>query len=79
MLLVQSIISAAFLRPGDALSRVMVPFIVDEFQVCVTGRSRDLRDAMTQLRGFGIGGIYAHQTLAQLGELKMVPLMYTSS
>lgn len=71
MLLLQAVLRAAFRRPGDDQSRATVPLIVDELQVFLgQGDARDLRDAITQLRGFGIGGIYAHQTLAQLGDLR---------
>jgi hypothetical protein len=71
MLLLQAVMRAAFRRPGSDQTRATVPLIVDELQVFVgKGDSKDIQDAITQLRGFGIGGIYAHQTLAQLGALK---------
>jgi hypothetical protein len=71
MLLLQAVMRVAFQRPGSDQTRATVPLIVDELQVFVgKGDSKDIRDAITQLRGFGIGGIYAHQTLAQLGELR---------
>lgn len=71
MLLLQAVLRAAFRRPGSDQTRSTVPLIVDELQVFVgQGQSRDMQDAITQLRGFGIGGIYAHQTLAQLGTLR---------
>lgn len=71
MLLVQAIVRAAFQRPGDDQTRSTVPLIIDELQVFLgAGDVKDIRDAVTQLRGFGIAGIYAHQTLAQLGDLR---------
>jgi hypothetical protein len=46
--------------------------IIDELQVFIgkDGDSTDIQNAITQLRGLGIAGIYAHQTLDQLGELE---------
>jgi hypothetical protein len=46
--------------------------IIDELQVFIgkDGDSTDIQNAITQLRGLGIAGIYAHQTLDQLGALK---------
>jgi hypothetical protein len=70
MFLLATIIGAAYARPGDARSRRTVPLIIDELQVFLKGHNKDLRDAITQLRGFGIGGIYAHQSIAQLGDLR---------
>ena len=71
MLLMQAIVRAAFRRPGDDHSRQTIPLIVDELQVFLSERgSPDLQIAITQLRAYGIGGIYAHQSLAQLGPLR---------
>lgn len=71
MLLLQAIMRAAFQRPGFDMSRTTVPLMIDELQVFIgAGDVKDIRDAVTQLRGFGIAGIYAHQTLAQLGDLR---------
>jgi hypothetical protein len=71
MLLLQAIVRAAFRRPGFDQTRATVPLIVDELQIFVgKGDSKDIQDAITQLRGFGIGGAYFHQTLAQLGVLR---------
>jgi hypothetical protein len=71
MLILQSIVAAAYARPGDALSRVTAPVFIDEVQVfIVNGQSPDLDQAFTQLRGFGVPLIVLHQGLAQLGELE---------
>jgi hypothetical protein len=71
MLLLQAMMRAAFQRPGSDQSRRTIPLMIDELQVFIgRGESPDIRDAVTQLRGFGIAGIYAHQTLHQLGELR---------
>ncbi|NNJ11955.1 ATP-binding protein [Chloroflexales bacterium ZM16-3] len=71
MIILQTIIGAAYLRPGNAQSRPTVPFVVDELQsFLVDGRSQDFEQAITQLRGFAIGGIYLHQALDQLGDLR---------
>lgn len=72
MLLLQSVMRAAFRRPGSDQTRTTVPLIIDELQIFIgdDGKSKDIQDAITQLRGFGIGGIYAHQTLVQLGDLR---------
>ena len=71
MLLLQSVMRAAYRRPGSDQTRTTVPLMIDELQVFIgKGESKDIQDAITQLRGFGIGGIYAHQTLTQLGDLR---------
>jgi hypothetical protein len=71
MLLFQAIVRAAFRRPGSDQSRRTVPLIIDEFQVFAgSGDSADVRAAITQLRSLGIGAIYAHQSLLQLGALR---------
>lgn len=67
MLILQTLMRAAFQRQGTDQSRETVPLLIDELQVFVgEGQSKDLSDAVTQLRGFGIASILAHQTLAQL-------------
>ncbi len=71
MLLLQAVMRAAFRRPGSDQTRATVPLIIDELQIFIgKGDSKDIQDAITQLRGFGIGGAYFHQTLAQLGTLR---------
>jgi hypothetical protein len=70
MLVIQSIVSAAYRRPGDALSRITAPILIDEVQVfIVDDDSPDLEQAFTQLRGFGVPLIVMHQYLTQLGKL----------
>lgn len=70
MLVIQSIVSAAYRRPGDALSRITAPIFIDEVQVfIVDDNSPDLEQAFTQLRGFGVPLIVMHQYLTQLGKL----------
>jgi hypothetical protein len=72
MLMLQQFVRAAFSRPGNDQTRHTYPLIVDELQVFIgkDGDSTDIQNAITQLRGLGIAGIYAHQTLDQLGALK---------
>src|SRR5215213_4069284 len=72
MLLLQQFVRSAFSRPGTDQTRHTYPLIIDELQVFIgkDGDSTDIQHAITQLRGLGIAGIYAHQTLDQLGELE---------
>jgi hypothetical protein len=72
MLLLQQFVRASFSRPGNDQTRHTYPLIIDELQVFIgkDGDSTDIQNAITQLRGLGIAGIYAHQTLDQLGELQ---------
>jgi hypothetical protein len=72
MLLLQQFVRSAFARPGNDQTRATYPLIIDELQVFIgkDGDSTDIQNAITQLRGLGIAGIYAHQTLDQLGALK---------
>ncbi len=72
MLLLQQFVRSAFGRPGNDQTRHTYPLIIDELQVFIgkDGDSTDIQNAITQLRGLGIAGIYAHQTLDQLGELE---------
>lgn len=76
MLLFQAFIRAAFARQGSDQDRASYPLVVDELQVLI-GESgaepADVRTAITRLRALGIPTVYAHQALAQLGEL--APLM----
>jgi hypothetical protein len=71
MLLFQSFLRAAFERPGSATTRCDYPLVVDELQVLAEhGATQDVAVALTQLRSLGIPSIYAHQALAQIGELR---------
>jgi hypothetical protein len=80
MVLFQAIVRAAFRRGGTDLTRETVPLIIDEFQQFASdGESEDVRTAMTQLRSLGIGGVYAHQSLTQLGKLKDEMLQNSAS
>lgn len=70
MLLFQSLMRAAFSRPGSDLTRPEYGFIGDEFQVLVENcDTKDVRDALTQVRAFGIITIIANQLHRQLGDL----------
>jgi hypothetical protein len=76
MLVFQAFVRAAFERPGDSTSRRDYPLIVDEFQVLVEhGATQDVAAALSQLRALGIPAIYAHQALAQLGDLRDLMLI----
>ncbi len=72
MLLFQAVVRAAFRRTGSDQTRSTIPLMIDELQVFIgqTGESTDMQRAITQLRSLGVGGIYAHQSLTQLGELE---------
>jgi hypothetical protein len=70
-LMFQEFVRAAFGRPGDDQTRATYPLVVDEFQILLAqGATEDVATALTRLRSLGIGGIYAHQLLSQLGELE---------
>jgi hypothetical protein len=70
MLLFQALLRAAFSRPGSDLTRPEYGFIGDEFQVLVEHcDTKDVRDALTQVRSFGIITIIANQLHRQLGDL----------
>jgi len=76
MLLLQAFVQAACARTGTDQDRHDYPLIIDELQVVIAGSDADdLNTAMTRLRSFGIPGIYAHQTLSQLGDLADVMLV----
>ena len=67
----QAVVRAAMGRGGNDQSRATYALIIDEFQVFIgAGDGKDVRKALTQLRSLGIAGIYAHQSLTQLGELQ---------
>jgi len=70
MLLFQALLRAAFSRPGSDLTRPEYGFIGDEFQVLIENcDTKDVRDALTQVRAFGIITIIANQLHTQLGDL----------
>jgi hypothetical protein len=76
MLLLQGFVQSAFARAGTDQDRHDYPLIIDELQVTIAGSdAADLNTAITRLRSFGIPGIYAHQTLSQLGDLADVMLV----
>ena len=73
MLVLQSLVAAAYARKGDALTRVTAPIFIDEVQVFIVNeQSPDLEQAFTQLRGFAVPLIVLHQTLDQLGKLESI-------
>lgn len=74
------VVSAAFNRPGSDQTRATVPLIIDEFQAFIAeGRLEAAHVALTQLRSSGIGGVYAHQSLKQLGDLEAEMLQNSAS
>ncbi len=76
MLIFQNFMRAAFERPGSATTRRDYPLIVDEFQVLAEhGATQDVAIAITQLRSLGIPTLYAHQALAQVGDLRELMLI----
>jgi membrane protease YdiL (CAAX protease family) len=80
MLMFQAIVRAAFGRAGSDQTRLTCPLIADEFQVFIgTGDVADLRTALTRLRSLGIAGVYAHQSLVQLGDLRDEMLINAAS
>jgi hypothetical protein len=71
MLMLQALTDAAFRRGGTALGRRTVPVIFDEaHKFFGAGYGADLGDLITQVRSRGLGLVYAHQTLSQLGKLQ---------
>jgi hypothetical protein len=76
MLILQCFVRAAFARPGSEQSRSSYPLVIDELQVLVgSGSAHDLETAITRLRSLGIPAVYAHQALAQLGDLRDLMLI----
>ncbi|MEN9935949.1 MAG: hypothetical protein RLZZ387_2528, partial [Chloroflexota bacterium] len=76
MLLFQSVLRAAFERPGSAATREDYPLIIDEFQVLVeNGATQDVATAVTQLRSLGIPTLYVHQGMSQIGDLQSLMLI----
>ncbi|MGB9750712.1 ATP-binding protein [Roseiflexus castenholzii] len=76
MLIAQAFVRAAFSRGGDDQTRHDYPLIIDELQVLIgAGDTTDIATAITRLRSLGIPTIYAHQALAQLGDLRDLMLI----
>lgn len=70
-LIFQAFVRAAFDRRGSDQTRRDYPLIVDEFQVLLgMGDAADVETAVSRLRALGIPALYAHQALAQLGDLE---------
>lgn len=68
--LIREFVKGAFGRHGSDMDRKDWPLIVDELQVLIDPLSNvDLETVVTRFRGLGVPGLYAHQTLSQLGEL----------
>lgn len=75
-LLLQGFVRAGFNRGGSEQTRQEYPLIVDELQVLIgSGDTADMATAITRLRSLGIPTIYAHQALAQLGDLRDLMLI----
>jgi len=71
ILLTREIVLGAFLRSGSDMARTDWPLIIDEVQVLLdqTGGNDDFRTMLSRLRSLAVPGVYAHQALAQLGDL----------
>jgi hypothetical protein len=69
-LLIREFVKGAFARSGSDVDRRDWPLIADELQVLIDPLSNvDLETVLTRFRALGVPGLYAHQTLGQLGEL----------
>lgn len=76
MLIAQAFVRAAFNRSGSDHTRHDYPLIIDELQVLIgNSDTTDIATAITRLRSLGIPTIYAHQALAQLGNLRDLMLI----
>lgn len=76
MLITQAFVRAAFRRSGGDQTRHDYPLIIDELQVLIGNSDvTDMATAITRLRSLGIPAIYAHQALAQLGDLRDLMLI----
>lgn len=76
MLIVQAFVRAAFSRSGGDQTRHDYPLVIDELQVLIgASDTTDIATAITRLRSLGIPAIYAHQALAQLGDLRDLMLI----
>ncbi len=76
MLIAQAFVRAAFSRSGGDQTRHDYPLIIDELQVLIgNSDTSDIATAITRLRSLGIPTIYAHQALAQLGDLRDLMLI----
>lgn len=71
ILLTREIVLGAFLRSGTDMGRTDWPLIIDEVQVLLdqTGGNDDFRTMLSRLRSLAVPGVYAHQSLSQLGDL----------
>jgi hypothetical protein len=69
MLTFREFIRAAFARPGSDQTRDDYGLMIDELQVLVENSDpRDVENALSQLRAFGISAMFLHQALTQLGD-----------
>lgn len=76
VLIAQAFVRAAFSRSGSDQTRYDYPLIIDELQVLIgNSDTSDMATAITRLRSLGIPTIYAHQALAQLGDLRDLMLI----
>lgn len=76
MLIAQAFVRAAFSRSGGDQNRHDYPLVIDELQVLLgNSDTTDMATAITRLRSLGIPAIYAHQALAQLGNLRDLMLI----
>jgi hypothetical protein len=76
MLIAQAFVRAAFSRSGGDQTRHDYPLVIDELQVLIgNSDTTDMATAITRLRSLGIPTIYAHQALAQLGDLRDLMLI----
>ncbi|MCS6938056.1 MAG: ATP-binding protein [Roseiflexaceae bacterium] len=76
MLIAQAFVRAAFSRSGGDQTRHDYPLVIDELQVLLGNSDMtDMATAITRLRSLGIPAIYAHQALAQLGDLRDLMLI----
>ncbi len=79
-LILQAFVRAAFARGGGDQGRHDYPLVVDELQVLIgNGDAGDMATAITRLRSLGVPTIYAHQALAQLGDLRDLMLINAGS
>jgi hypothetical protein len=80
MLIFREFIRAAFARPGSDQTRTDYALMIDELQVLVEhGDPRDVENALSQLRAFGIPAIFLHQALTQLGDAADIVRINTRS
>jgi len=69
-LVVQLLVRATLARPGNALSRPVVPAVFDEVQVWTEhGDGKDIETMLTQFREYAVPPLFFHQTLDQWKHL----------